>query len=240
MASADRPILVAGTSPAPLSYTVANAQEILLLAAHAVVDGTAALTSFRPTVEIVAPGGQIVASCPTSTTVSAGGTAEVSWFPGVGGFGTQNVQTFVGARIYRNSAQSIANGTPTDIHYTTVQSDTNGMANLAANDRILTVQTAGFYVVQLGITYNANATGRRIGQLYTNGYYSIPSGTQLGAWSQQALTEAGATTTVAVTTLSYFNVGDFISSGTFQSSGGALSTVVTTANYLAAALIGVS
>lgn len=78
----DQPILVTGAGSSPVSFTVANATELVLLAAHAVVDGTAAAGSFVATFEVVTPGGQIIASCPVGTTLAAGASAEVTWFPG--------------------------------------------------------------------------------------------------------------------------------------------------------------
>lgn len=77
---ADQQILVTGTSPTPLSYTVPNAIEAALLCVNATVDGTAAPSAFYATVEIVSDGGVVVARCPCFTTIAAGGSAEVSWF----------------------------------------------------------------------------------------------------------------------------------------------------------------
>ena len=76
----DEQILVAGTSPAPLSYTVPNAIEAALLCVNASLNGAAASGAFLPTVEIVSDGGVVVARCPCFTTIAAGGSAEVSWF----------------------------------------------------------------------------------------------------------------------------------------------------------------
>lgn len=74
-------ILAAGTAPAPLDYTVPNAQELVPLAINAVIDGTAAATPFLATVEIISDGGVVIARCPITATIAAGASAEVSWFP---------------------------------------------------------------------------------------------------------------------------------------------------------------
>lgn len=70
-----------GVGAAPQSYLVPNATEIIPRAINATFDGTAAASAFLPTVEIVSDGGVVVARCPCSTAVSAGGSAEVSFYP---------------------------------------------------------------------------------------------------------------------------------------------------------------
>lgn len=81
---ADKQILVTGSSDAPEGYTVPNTVELIPKAVSAVFDGTGASGNFVPIVEIVSDGGVVVAQSPASQ-VSAGGQAEVSWFPRVGG-----------------------------------------------------------------------------------------------------------------------------------------------------------
>lgn len=76
----DVPILVAGTAPTPAGWEVPNTQEITPKAAYAVVDGSAATSSFIPTLEIITDGGKVMARC-VAPVVAAGGSAEVSWFP---------------------------------------------------------------------------------------------------------------------------------------------------------------
>lgn len=77
---ADRQIFIAGTTAAPASYSVPNAVEIQLKCVNATVDGSAAASQFLATVEIISDGGVVVSRCPCFTPVSAGGTAEISWF----------------------------------------------------------------------------------------------------------------------------------------------------------------
>lgn len=66
---------------APLEYQVPNATEVVPKAVNAVFDGTSASGSFVPTVEFVSDGGIVVARVPCSTTVAAGGSAEVTFAP---------------------------------------------------------------------------------------------------------------------------------------------------------------
>lgn len=78
---ADIPILVAGSEAAPAGWEVPATQEVNPKAAHATVDGTSAAQSFIPVLEIITDGGKIISRC-VGPTVAAGGSADVSWFPG--------------------------------------------------------------------------------------------------------------------------------------------------------------
>lgn len=75
---------VAGT---PAGYTVPGAQEIVIKSVKASFDGTSATTPFLPLLQIVDPGGTVMVECAAESAVAAGGTADVSWFPGLGGGG---------------------------------------------------------------------------------------------------------------------------------------------------------
>lgn len=93
---ADIALLAPGVADAPEGYQIPGAQEIIVKAVTANYDGTNAAGPFVPTLQVIAPNGSILASCPTSTAVAAGGTADVSWFPrsgvasgGTGGGGIQ-------------------------------------------------------------------------------------------------------------------------------------------------------
>lgn len=81
---ADVALLAGGALPAPLPYVIPGAQEIVVKAATATFDGSAAAAAFVPTLQIVAPNGTVLASCPASSPVAAGASADVSWFPFVG------------------------------------------------------------------------------------------------------------------------------------------------------------
>jgi hypothetical protein len=78
---ADTQIRGLGSGPAPLSYIVPGAQEIVLKSLFASFDGTGAGGSFLPCVRIVAPGGGVVAEYITDSAVAAGSSAEVSFAP---------------------------------------------------------------------------------------------------------------------------------------------------------------
>ena len=71
--------------PAPKSYTIAGAQEIILKGVSASFDGSGAASSWVPAVQIVDPSGHVVGTYPCGTALAAGASADVAWFPGVGG-----------------------------------------------------------------------------------------------------------------------------------------------------------
>jgi hypothetical protein len=68
---------------APAGYTVPLAQEIVVKSVRALVDGTNAASAFLATLQLVAADGSVVWEAPTDSTIAAGGSANVSWFPRV-------------------------------------------------------------------------------------------------------------------------------------------------------------
>jgi hypothetical protein len=80
---ADAALLAAGVVGTPFPYVIPGAQEIIPKAITASYDGTNAAGNFVPTLTILAPNGAIIASCPVSAPVLAGGLVDVSWFPHV-------------------------------------------------------------------------------------------------------------------------------------------------------------
>jgi len=113
--------------PAPTTYTVPNAAEIVPKAINATFDGTGASGSFAPTVEYVSDGGVVVARVPCQTTVAAGGSAEVTFAPFLrGGGGASSTATWAGLYIDSSSAPAILNP------YPTLEYDVPPFNNLAA------------------------------------------------------------------------------------------------------------
>lgn len=75
-------VQIADTSSgdAPHDYTVPSSADFILKAAYGVFDGTLASGNFLPTLEIVSDSGHTVARS-VGQQVTAGDSAEVSWFP---------------------------------------------------------------------------------------------------------------------------------------------------------------
>ena len=83
----DALVSVPGSGAAPLTYLIAAAQEIILKAAFANFDGRAAAASFLPCLRILSPSGHVVGEYVAQSSVAAGGSAEVSFAPFLGGAG---------------------------------------------------------------------------------------------------------------------------------------------------------
>lgn len=103
-----------GIGPAPQSYTVPNAQEIIPKVARATFDGTAAATAFLPTIQIISDGGVVIASVPTDTTVAAGGSADVTFAPFLRGPATSGIRNVTAIYDYTLTANATSINTATD------------------------------------------------------------------------------------------------------------------------------
>jgi hypothetical protein len=77
------PIFAEGPLPAPVVYTVPGSSEVVPLSAYADYDGTNASGDFVPTLIFRDQSGNIIGQSQASTTVAAGASASMSWFPGV-------------------------------------------------------------------------------------------------------------------------------------------------------------
>lgn len=80
---ADVAIRASATAAVPRDYTIPGAQEILPKSVRAVMDGTSAGSAWFPCLQLIDPGGNVMFSAVGNTTVAAGASADVSWFPDV-------------------------------------------------------------------------------------------------------------------------------------------------------------
>lgn len=247
MATDDQQVLITGTAPTPATWRVPGNGQIRPKAIRATFDGTNAVVPFRPAVKITSDGGQLVGVYPLPTSVAAGASADVSWFPGIAGQVVSGAQVgFFGAIIVRTTNQSVPNSTATDAVFDTVSVDTASMANLGANAKILTSALSGFYEVSFQVSYSAHADtlDRRI-YIFKNGFRSLNSGIAPAIQIIPAI--SGATIAMNTSCVTFLAAGDFVSAGFLQTSGAALNALADTgtgagfASYqLAAAIIGVS
>lgn len=245
MATDDQQVLVTGTASAPTHFTIPGNGQIRPKSVFAHYDGTGAAGAFVPALKIKSDGGELVAICPTTQTVAAGGSAAVSWFQGLGGAGGGGVQALVGARIEAHNPQAVSTATNTDVVYDSVAFDTDGMVNLGANSRILTVNTSGLYLVVCETTWDANNAGRRLNGITVNGYTS-GGAPFLATDSRNAVfTPVASPGHTPNTSIGVFSAvaGDFFASGCLQGSGGNLNCNGLQAgsnqdNFLSALLIG--
>jgi hypothetical protein len=108
VASVDVPIVRPNTEAAPKDYEIPAAQEIAPLAVRALVDGSGAGSAFVPALQLISPGGQVMWTAPTSETVAAGASADVSWFPRVGRSGASSTDT--SSRVLVQGSQAFPAG----------------------------------------------------------------------------------------------------------------------------------
>jgi hypothetical protein len=112
------PLVSTAIVTAPKDYTLPQSQEIIPLAVTANIDGSGAGVTWFPALQCLAPNGTVMWTA-VKDSVAAGGSADVSWFPGVvpvaqatppAGGGTPSVATFYRSAAAGDAAQSIAGG----------------------------------------------------------------------------------------------------------------------------------
>lgn len=165
---ADVALVAGGVETTPLEYTIPGAQEIIPKACTAAFDGSSAAGDFVPTLLIKAPNGKVLAACPVTSTVAAGASADVSWFPRGGvsqGAGGGNGIQFTADGVYGAANTGDALAIESDGPGTTV--DGYGVSIVDTSDNGINLErTSGSGVVQLkagtsllGLDDNGNITG---------------------------------------------------------------------------------
>jgi hypothetical protein len=79
---ADQVLTRDGPVSVPMDYQVPQGGELLPLTVNATMDGTSAAAPFYAAVQIIAPSGRVMATA-ISTSIAAGASASVTWFPWV-------------------------------------------------------------------------------------------------------------------------------------------------------------
>src|SRR4029077_8017961 len=124
--------------------------------------------------------------------------------------------------LYRTTAQSIANATPTAMAFDNERFDTDNIHDNVTNNSRLTCRTAGKYLITGFIPYGGNATGIRQCNIVLNG----GGGIYLSLSGQTALTAAD-NCYLSTSAIADLIVGDYVELQAYQSSGGALATTAT-------------
>jgi len=73
---------------APKDYTVSGAQELLTKAVRAAIDGSGAASGYLPCLELLDSNGNVMWAAVSGTTLAAGVSANVTWFPDIGATGS--------------------------------------------------------------------------------------------------------------------------------------------------------
>jgi hypothetical protein len=87
---ADASIVSTANVAAPEGYTLQGTNELLLKAVRATIDGSGTATAYLPALQLLDPNGNVMWTA-VGSTVAAGASADVSWFPDVGGGGSTNI-----------------------------------------------------------------------------------------------------------------------------------------------------
>lgn len=116
----------------------------------------------------------------------------------------------------QNAAQSLGNGADVAIDWTT---RTDELADgVTAGNTGLTITVPGIYLVTATVVFTANATGVRYVQLRRNGTVELEGNATAAFATTNARCQVSGPVVCAI--------GDVLSATAFQSSGGALNTVV--------------
>lgn len=200
----------------PDDYTVPGAQEIFVKAVRASLDGSGAASSFLPALQLLDPAGHVMwTAVNTSSPVAAGGSADVSWFPGVKAAGGGSSSTGVAESAYLTTFTPVTfTGTNTYAvqwtHFQTTDSSvfgTNAAFNAntpthnQANDFVLVLLSDGAYCLQTTLTWQAGTVNAYAGIQNTNPGYA-PIG------------NPNATNNLATVTAPYTGNGDLLSQDT--------------------------
>jgi hypothetical protein len=182
----DLPIVIPDIATAPKDYTLSGTQELALKTVRALIDGTGAGAAFLPTLQLLDPNGHVMWEGATSSTVAAGGSADVSWFPGLGGnSGGSSTSPPIGETAYLWGVFPGMAAVPSGgggafmrwNHFQTTNTsvfgtDTSGAASPpfhnAAGDSYLYFQADGFYQAAMSVEFPAGAYAQ-FGQITTEG-----------------------------------------------------------------------
>lgn len=143
----DLPIVLPDTAVAPKDYTLAGTQELALKTVRALIDGSGAATAFLPTLQLLDPNGHVMWEGATPEVVAAGGSADVSWFPGLGGTGGgTGVEWFFASRVTNQNILSAHHDRISWTHHVTSDSTVFSVTSQTLADDKVNGLKAGVYM----------------------------------------------------------------------------------------------
>jgi hypothetical protein len=119
---ADTQIHPTGTLSTPADYVIPDSAELILKGARASYNGSGAATSFIPLLRIISDAGTTSLEFVADTTVAAGGSADVTWFPRVGAAAqaASLSSSIVRAYAFEFTGQTVTAGTTANARFDTV------------------------------------------------------------------------------------------------------------------------
>lgn len=151
---ADVQILAQGTAAAPLRYTVPGAVEIVLKSAAATFDGTGAASAWLPAVRITSPAGVVQTRAITDSTVAAGASADVSFFPGAKSAATAAPASSGGlpnAVMIKTNTQTVAGNTTVQISLDSTTFATTDATVFSASGSNIVIHKTGMYAAYINM-----------------------------------------------------------------------------------------
>lgn len=190
----------AAAKAAPAVYNVAGSTEIELLAGFATFDGTGAAGAFLPSIAFYSSGGLLITRTFPSTSVAAGASADVSFFPGVGapsgsGGGTSGLT--VQTPVILDTADSGGNGF-------IALSTGFGFSNIRRAQPALPHSVLGFWEGSCRIPQNYGSAGTVIVSLVANN--TLGAGKAARVRVSTAVVASGVSEDTAYTDEAYVNV----------------------------------
>lgn len=175
------PIVISnkGADASPKTYVIPSSLAFNPTAVTALFNGTAAASSYLACLSLYSSDGLLLARTFPSSPVLAGGSAEVTYAPFLGGDEVQPPITSIPAVGVVAAAPTVCpTGVVTAIVFDTALNNAYGMWSAGAPTRITSV-SAGAYAVSYELGFAANVTGDRQGSLVKNGVTAVAVNTML-------------------------------------------------------------
>ena len=150
--------------PAPLTYQIAGGLEVQLESVVATIDGSGAGSTFDAVLSVYTQAGLLVSRTKPSTSISAGGSAIVTWAPFLG---KQPASTSPGSgittafRVSNLATQACPAGAGTDLTWNVVVTSINSPYTTADNQTF--VLALGYWEIGFMVTVSADANQARTG-----------------------------------------------------------------------------
>ena len=159
---ADIAIRAAATAAVPRDYSIPGAQELLPKSVSASLDGTGAGSSYFPCLQVLDPGGNVMFSAIAGTSVAAGVSADVSWFPRVNQLpaSSTSVATLATVALIKDGG-TIPNNAYTTLPYDSVLSshDPNGVFSVNLATGVITTSVDGVFALETYVGFTTTGSG---------------------------------------------------------------------------------
>jgi hypothetical protein len=196
VATDDTQRLVTGSEAAPASFEVPGNGQIRPKAIYATFDGSAAGAEFLPALKITSDAGELVGVYATDSSVAAGASADVSWFPHLAAAAAAPTPTSTGLPVASlfSATGGVSIAADSSAHYVSLRdgvssagfstTDSTTFANLSTT--LFTgsaiygigIQAAGTYAVyNNAFSISGGTAGRKV-----TAYWSASNGSGPDTW----------------------------------------------------------